>query len=72
LHRLWYVLLLVEFLAVLIPNLYARENPKAWGIPFFYWYQFAWIVGSAILTAIVYHFTTTSDAPPASASGVSE
>jgi hypothetical protein len=58
-RRLWYTLLLVEFVAVLIPSLYAREDPKAWGIPFFYWYQFAWIIGSAILTAIVYWATST-------------
>ena len=59
-RRLWYSLLLVEFVAVLIPSIYAREDPKAWGIPFFYWYQFAWVIGSAILTAIVYKATTVS------------
>src|SRR2546423_1882138 len=70
LRRLWYVLLLVEFVAVLVPNLYAHETPKAWGIPFFYWYQFVWIVGSAVLTAIVYWFTTASDVQPSHQSGV--
>ena|SRR2546421_10391979 len=69
LHRLWYVLLLIEFVAVLVPNFYARETPKAWGVPFFYWYQFAWIIASALLTAIVYRFTTVSDAPVHSAEG---
>ena len=61
-RRLWYLLLLVPFIAVLVPHFYTREEPRAWGIPFFYWYQFAWIVVSAILTWIVYVATTTSDA----------
>jgi hypothetical protein len=57
-RRLWYLLLLVEFVAVLVPSIYARTDPKLWGIPFFYWYQFLWIIVSAILTAIVYKATT--------------
>ena len=28
--------------------------PELAGIPFFYWYQFAWVVVAAVLTAIVY------------------
>src|SRR2546423_15606378 len=61
LRRLWYVLLILPFVAVLVPNFYDRETPRAWGIPFFYWYQFSWIVVSAILTWIVYVATTTRD-----------
>jgi uncharacterized membrane protein len=66
-RRLWYTLLLVEFVAVLVPSFYARATPKLYGVPFFYWYQFAWIIGSAILTAIVYKATTT---PTARAAGI--
>ena len=54
LRRLWYLLLVVQFPAVLVPSFYARETPMVWGIPFFYWYQFAWVLGAALLTAIVY------------------
>jgi Protein of unknown function (DUF3311) len=25
-----------------------------WGFPFFYWYQFAWVIGASALLAIVY------------------
>jgi hypothetical protein len=50
----WYALLLVQFAAVLITGIYTRETPKFAGIPFFYWYQFAWIPLSVILTFIVY------------------
>ena len=53
-RHLWYVLLLVQFAGVLITGIYTRETPKLGGIPFFYWYQFAWIPLSVILTGIVY------------------
>ncbi len=53
-RHLWYILLLVQFAAVLITGIYTRETPKLGGIPFFYWYQFAWIIISGILTFIVY------------------
>jgi hypothetical protein len=54
LRYVWYALLLVQFAAVLITGIYTRETPKFAGIPFFYWYQFAWIPLSVILTFIVY------------------
>jgi hypothetical protein len=54
LKHLWYLLLLVQFAGVLITGIYTRETPKIGGIPFFYWYQFAWIIASVILTFIVY------------------
>jgi hypothetical protein len=53
-RHLWYLLLLVQFAAVLVTGIYTRETPKLAGIPFFYWYQFAWIIVSVILTFIVY------------------
>lgn len=53
-RHLWYALLLVQFAAVLITGIYTRETPKLAGIPFFYWYQFAWIIISVVLTFIVY------------------
>lgn len=57
LRYLWYLLLLVQFAGVLITGIYTRETPKIGGVPFFYWYQFAWIPLSAVLTGIVYVVT---------------
>jgi hypothetical protein len=34
--------------------LYNRIDPRLGGVPYFYWYQFAWIAVSAALTGIVY------------------
>jgi len=53
----WYLLLLVQFLAVLWPSFYNRADPHWLGMPFFYWYQLLWVVLGAILTAIVYFVT---------------
>jgi hypothetical protein len=56
--RLWYVLLLVPFVGTLIPGWYARSEPALGGWPFFYWYQFLWVIITAALTAVVYAVTT--------------
>ena len=50
----WYLLLVVPFAGLLFPSLYAHSEPALGGFPFFYWYQFAWLIASAALTAIVY------------------
>jgi len=34
--------------------LYARTSPQLFGFPFFYWYQFAWVILSALITGLVY------------------
>ena len=53
----WYLLLLIQFIAVLWPPVYNTVEPKFIGIPFFYWYQLLWGILGAILTAIVYFAT---------------
>jgi hypothetical protein len=52
--RRWYLLLALPYLALLAPGIYARQSPALHGIPFFYWYQFAWVGITALLTAFVY------------------
>ncbi len=51
--RFWLLLLALPFAALLFPSTYARPLPAVGGVPFFYWYQFAWLIASAGLTAIV-------------------
>lgn len=51
---LWYLLLLVPFVALMWVGSYNRAAPAWGGVPFFYWYQMLWIVISAALTLIVY------------------
>jgi uncharacterized protein DUF3311 len=53
----WYLLLVVQFIAVLWPPFYNSVEPSWAGIPFFYWYQMLWVIIGAVLTAIVYFAT---------------
>jgi Protein of unknown function (DUF3311) len=43
----------VAIVALWVP-LYNRAEPALFGIPFFYWFQFAWIMVAALSTAIAY------------------
>jgi hypothetical protein len=53
-RRAWYVLLLAPYVGLLWVPFYAQEKPRLFGFPFFYWYQFAWVIAAAVLTAIVW------------------
>ena len=53
-RRLWYVLLLVPFVALLWVPSYATKTPELFGFPFFYWYQFLWVPLAALITLVVY------------------
>jgi hypothetical protein len=48
------LLLLIPLAALAVPPLYARQAPELLGFPFFYWYQFAWVPLSALITWVVY------------------
>ena len=52
--RWWLLLLLLPFLGLLYPPIYARVEPALWGIPFFIWYQFLWVFITVGITALVY------------------
>jgi membrane protein implicated in regulation of membrane protease activity len=49
-----HALLVLPFVAILWVPLYARTEPRLAGLPFFYWYQFAWIVLSLALMVTSY------------------
>ena len=54
-RRHWALLLFVPpFVALLYVPFYARITPELAGIPFFVWYQFAWIILGSALTYAVY------------------
>jgi hypothetical protein len=50
----WLLLLLLPFVGLLYPPIYARLEPDLWGIPFFVWYQFLWVFISVAITSLVY------------------
>ena len=53
-------LLLLPYLALLVPALYARNTPALLGIPFFYWYQLLWVLIASGIIALVF-FRTSDD-----------
>ena len=53
----WYLLLGIQFVAVLWPPFYNKAEPSWIGLPFFYWYQLLWVIIGAVLTTIVYFAT---------------
>jgi hypothetical protein len=50
----WVLLLILPYLALCFPQIYARSTPALWGFPFFYWYQFFWVIATSALLGIVY------------------
>lgn len=58
----WNLLLLIPFIILFTP-LYNRAEPALFGLPFFYWFQFALVAVGVASTAIVY-LRTRSPAPP--------
>jgi len=60
-RRGWYLLLLAPFVGLLFPGWYATKTPKLFGFPFFYWYQFAWVIAAALITLLVYSATRVRD-----------
>lgn len=49
-----WLLLLLPFIGLLWIPFYNKELPALWGFPFFYWYQFLWVVITAFLIWLVY------------------
>ncbi len=52
--RWWLLLLLLPYIGLLYPPLYSRLEPEVWGIPFFIWYQFLWVIITVVITFLVY------------------
>jgi hypothetical protein len=53
----WYLLLLIQFIPALAVPFYNRVEPVMGGIPFFYWFQLALVLVSALVTGFVYFVT---------------
>jgi hypothetical protein len=57
----WYALLAIPIVAMLLVPTYVGTAPTLAGVPFFYWYQLAWVPAGALITAIVYRATPEID-----------
>jgi Protein of unknown function (DUF3311) len=47
-------LLIIPFIAMLVPQLFDYREPEIGGVPFFYWYLLLWIPLTALLTWVAY------------------
>ncbi len=54
-------LLAIPIVMPLLVPIYAREEPELFGFPFFFWYQFLWIIFAATLTTIAYRITARQE-----------
>ena len=62
---LWILICVLLTPAVVVPLLvgvYDRVEPTLFGFPFFYWFQFALILGATALTGLCYWISTIADA----------
>ena len=57
----WNWLLVLPLIATLFPWFYNSEDPKLFGLPFFYWYQFAFVPLGVLCVGLVY--VKTKDTP---------
>ncbi|MET3810332.1 DUF3311 domain-containing protein [Arthrobacter sp. UYEF3] len=55
------ILLLAAIVVPLFVPAYSHVEPRLGGIPFFYWYQMAWIPVTAALVGISYRLVTKED-----------
>jgi len=57
----WSLLLLIPFVALLWVPFYNRLDPTLFGVPFFYWYQFVWVILTSLIIVIVDSLTREAD-----------
>ncbi|MGM1063570.1 DUF3311 domain-containing protein [Saccharothrix sp. Mg75] len=56
----WNLLLLIP-LFMLVTSWFNTDGPRVLGLPFFYWYQFAWVPVGVLCVGLVY--VKTKDEP---------
>jgi Protein of unknown function (DUF3311) len=56
-RRAWYALFALPFIGTLVPPLYNHARPALFGMPFFYWYQLAWVLLTAAILGLVVTLT---------------
>jgi hypothetical protein len=64
-RALWILILVLLTPAVVVPllvPLYDQADPTLFGFPFYYWFQFALVLGAAVLTGVAYLLSTKADA----------
>ena len=63
-------LLVLSVIVPLLVSTYARDEPRLWGFPFFYWYQLLWVFVSAITVSISYQLVMREERKRRAAAGL--
>ncbi|HEY0474861.1 MAG TPA: DUF3311 domain-containing protein [Kribbella sp.] len=66
------ILLAVSVVAPLLVSTYAKDQPRLWGFPFFYWYQLSWVFLSAIAVSIAYRLVLHEERKRRAAQGLGD
>ena len=66
------VLLAIAIVVPLLVSTYAKDKPRLWGFPFFYWYQLMWVFLSAILVSICYRLVSAEERRRRAAQGLGD
>ena len=69
-HWIAGVLLVVSVVVPLLVSTYAKDGPRLWGFPFFYWYQLMWVFISAIAVSIAYRLVSREEQKRRAAQGL--
>jgi membrane protein implicated in regulation of membrane protease activity len=62
---LWVLIVVILLPAVILPlwvPLYDKTDPRLWGFPFFYWFQFAMIPVVSLLTFVAFRLSLSATA----------
>ncbi len=54
------VLLAIPIIALMWVPSYAKESPHLWGFPFFFWYQFLWVILCSVATYSAYRLVLSA------------
>jgi hypothetical protein len=60
------VLLALPVVALMWVPSYAKRSPELWGFPFFFWYQFLWVLLCSAATYSAYRLTLAARRTPGS------
>ncbi|UDY23790.1 DUF3311 domain-containing protein [Nocardioides sp. Kera G14] len=55
------VLILIPIVALLAVPTYAKDSPRLWGFPFFFWYQFLWVFICSGMTYAAYRLVLSAN-----------
>ncbi|HET7682369.1 MAG TPA: DUF3311 domain-containing protein [Marmoricola sp.] len=66
------VLLALPIIGLMWVGSYNQEDPKLWGFPFFFWYQFLWVFLCSAMTWTAYKLVLAARRRPSSGSGTGE